>query len=416
MCQDGSPQMMEVTLAAADDREAMLSVAARSADQSAPEASGQERALTSAQTETDGVSHERRHRLAETARRLFFGRRPAVRGWLVGINFLAIAVVGWIDYATRPEISFAVFYIPLIALAAWYGGRASGIIAAFLGALAWCCADFFSTAGRPSHLPIHFWNATTRFLIYALVTVLLDLIRARRDQLAGAVQEKTALLKQEIVARARVEREVIDICAREQRRIAYDLHDNLGQRLVGIALRAKLLAEKLRPVRPREAKEISEIVRLTNEAAKQNRLTACNLDGPDGVGDLKTALQRLAADLRRNCRAKCRVKTDSRSLPVSTPVAVQLYRIAQEAVHNAVEHGDAKEVQIDLASDDKEIVLRVHDNGGGFRARAAAKGLGLRIMQYRVHCIGGSCEVQSTRATGTTVTCRVPSPFGSGVN
>jgi signal transduction histidine kinase len=242
------------------------------------------------------------------------------------------------------------------------------------------------------------------------------LIRARRDQLAGAVKEKTALLKQEIVERARVEREVIDICAREQRRIAYDLHDNLGQQLVGIALRAKLLAEKLRPVRPGEAKEISEIVRLTNEAAKQNRLTARNLDGPDGVGDLKTALQRLAADLRRNCRVNSRVKTDSRSLPVSTPVAVQLYRIAQEAVHNAVEHGDAKEVQIDLASDDKEIVLRVHDNGRGFRARAAAKGLGLRIMRYRAHCIGGSCEVQSTRATGTTVTCRVPSPSGSGVN
>ena len=335
--------------------------------------------------------------------------------WLALLSVLCIPLVGIADYLTSPEISVALFYILPVATAAWFGSRTLGLIAAFASAATWFTAGIPEGA-QLSHPLIHCWNATSRLLVCSLLAFLFSAVRKQRDELELVVQQKTARLEQEIAERARVEREVIDICAREQRRIAYDLHDNLGQHLVGIAFRAKLLEEKLRLVWPGEAKEISEIVRLANEATKQTRLTARNLDGADGVGDLKTALQRLAADVRHNCHVNGRVRTDSRSLPVSTPVAVQLYRIAQEAVHNAVEHGDAKEVRIDLASDNKEIVLSVRDNGHGFDATAAPEGMGLRIMRYRAQCIGGSCEVQSTCAGGTTITCRVLLPSDSGVN
>ncbi len=228
----------------------------------------------------------------------------------------------------------------------------------------------------------------------------------QRDELEQLRQQRTALLEKEVADRARLEREVIDICAREQRRIAYDLHDGVGQQLVGIALCAKLLEEQLRGERPSEANKAGMIVKLVNDAARQARLTARNLEGADGVGDLKTALQSLAISISRNCSVKATITADGSSLPISPPVAAQLYRIAQEAVHNAVEHGAAREVQINLAFNHETMVLTIRDNGKGFPSNANGKGMGLRIMRYRAQCIGGSCDVQSS-SEGTVVRCRV---------
>ena len=229
----------------------------------------------------------------------------------------------------------------------------------------------------------------------------------QRDELEQLRQQKTALLEREVAERARLEREVIDICAREQRRIAYDLHDSVGQQLVGIALCAKLLEEQLRVERPSEADKAGMIVKLVNDAARQARLTARTLEGADGVGDLKTALQSLAISMSRNGSVKATVTAEGSSLPISPPVAAQLYRIAQEAVHNAVEHGAAREVQINLAFNHEVMMLTIRDNGKGFGSNANGNGMGLRIMRYRAQCIGGSCDVQSS-SEGTVVRCRVP--------
>jgi PAS domain S-box-containing protein len=232
--------------------------------------------------------------------------------------------------------------------------------------------------------------------------------RQQRAELEQLRQQKTALLEKEVVERARLEREVIESCGREQRRIAYDLHDGVGQQLVGIALSAKLLEQELRAERPAQAKKASAIVRLANETARHTRLTARSLEGADGVGDLKVALEALAANIRKNCRVAANVKADASSFPVSAPAAAQLYRIVQEALHNAVEHGRARKVEIDVAIDRDDMVLTVRDDGKGFDGSNGSDGMGLRIMRYRAQCIGGSCEVQSNRAQGTTVTCRVP--------
>jgi signal transduction histidine kinase len=123
---------------------------------------------------------------------------------------------------------------------------------------------------------------------------------------------------------------------------------------------------------------------------------------------LKVALEALAANIRKNCRVAANVKADASSFPVSAPAAAQLYRIVQEALHNAVEHGRARKVEIDVAIDRDDMVLTVRDDGKGFDGSNGSDGMGLRIMRYRAQCIGGSCEVQSNRAQGTTVTCRVP--------
>jgi PAS domain S-box-containing protein len=233
------------------------------------------------------------------------------------------------------------------------------------------------------------------------------LAQQQRDELEQLRQQRTASLEKEVAERARLEREVIDVCAHEQRRIAYDLHDNVGQQLVGIALCAKLLEEQLRGKRHSEADKAGMIVKLVNDAARQARLTARSLEGADGVGDLKTALQSLAISVSRDCSVKATVMAEGSSLPISPPVAAQLYRIVQEAVHNAVEHGAAREVQINLAFNHEVLVLTIRDNGKGFDSNANGNGMGLRIMRYRAQCVGGSCDVQSS-SEGTVVSCHVP--------
>jgi signal transduction histidine kinase len=126
------------------------------------------------------------------------------------------------------------------------------------------------------------------------------------------------------------------------------------------------------------------------------------------MGDLKTALESLAISISQNCRVKSMVKANAASLPISAPVTAQVYRIAQEAVHNAIEHGAAREVLLQLTVGNGDMLLTVQDDGQGFEANTNGHGMGLRIMRYRAQCIGGSCEVHSVPTQGTTVYCRVP--------
>jgi len=163
----------------------------------------------------------------------------------------------------------------------------------------------------------------------------------------------------------------------------------------------------LRSERHSEADKAGILVKLANDAARQTRLTARTLEGADGVGDLKTALQSLATSVSRDCSVQATVMAEGSSFPISPPVAAQLYRIAQEAVHNAVEHGAAREVQIHFTFNREVLVLTIRDDGKGFDSNANDNGMGLRIMRYRAQCIGGSCDVQSS-GEGTVVTCRVP--------
>jgi PAS domain S-box-containing protein len=242
------------------------------------------------------------------------------------------------------------------------------------------------------------------------------LAQQQRSELDRLRQQKNAFLEREVAERARLEREVIESCAREQRRVAYDLHDGVGQQLVGIALSAKLLEEQLLLERPADAEKASAIVRLANDAARLTRLTARTLEGADGVSDLKMALESLALNISQNCHVKSTVIVNGASLPISAPAAAQLYRIAQEAVRNAVEHGAAREVVIQLTFGEHEMVLTVQDDGKGFNSKTNGHGMGLRIMRYRAQCIGGSCEVQPGPTQGTLVHCRAPLELQASVS
>ena len=287
-------------------------------------------------------------------------------------------------------------------MAGWFGGRVFCCFAGIETAIVWFAAD----EARMAHFPdpaIHYWSILVRLLIYTVIAVLFALLRERRDELELALQRKTARLQQETAERTRTEREILQISNREQQRLAYDLHDGLGQQFAAVALRAELLQEKLNEAEA--SQEAAAIVGLIREGARQTRMTAHTLDTSE-IGDLGIALQKLAASVKR-IKVHYWNGLDA-SLYVSAAVAVQVYRIAQEAVHNAVEHGAATEVQIDLSSEALHVMLRIRDDGRGFDSTRGSNGMGLRIMQYRAHRAGGWCSVASQPGRGTTVTCRVP--------
>jgi signal transduction histidine kinase len=122
-----------------------------------------------------------------------------------------------------------------------------------------------------------------------------------------------------------------------------------------------------------------------------------------GVSGLPSALRELCSRLSYDVRCRCDCP---RSLRIDENTAVNLYRIAQEAVTNSMKHAKASEITISLARTKGAIVLTVSDDGQ--RKRRRGHGLGTLIMQYRAHAIDGTLQVESTQSRGTTVTCRIP--------
>ena len=213
----------------------------------------------------------------------------------------------------------------------------------------------------------------------------------------------------DITRRVELEREIVAISEREQRRLGQDLHDDLCQQLAGIEFLSQGLASDLAPLSPARARQAKEIARLVQRAVSQARELAHGLVPVqlDAEG-LTAALRELAAGTRkvfgRDCRFRC-------ERPVRVPdhtVAIHLYRIAQEAVSNALKHGQPRHIELSLTAAGRAITLAVKDDGTGISRRPPnPKGTGLRIMRYRAEVIGGALTVQSDPRSGTSVVCTV---------
>ncbi len=230
------------------------------------------------------------------------------------------------------------------------------------------------------------------------------LVRTMRYALARA---------RDLAERRRLEREILEIRVREQRRIAHDLHDGLGQQLAGIALLGRALASKLARRGVPEVEEAERLAELIHQTIVESKDLARGLDPvTDDEGGLGAALDDLARSSERMFGVSCEVRTD-RTVSIDREVATHLYRIAQEAISNAVRHGEAKRVVVELALGEARLVLSVEDDGNGFPAKPDAReggsrGLGLRIMEHRARTIGGSLAVdRSAPAGGVLVTCSV---------
>ncbi len=216
---------------------------------------------------------------------------------------------------------------------------------------------------------------------------------------------------QDATARRQLEREVLEASNREQQRIGNDLHDGLGQELTGIALLLRGLENRAERHAPGLSSAIEEIALLVNDAIFTARALARGLSPVTfDRGGLALALEELARRLSAMFRINVRCEADdSLERGLESVNALHLYRIAQEAVTNAAQHGAAGEVTIELRHDGERGLLRITDNGHGFnQALHQSKGLGLRIMHYRAQMMAGSLRIESGRSRGTMISCWFP--------
>jgi PAS domain S-box-containing protein len=216
------------------------------------------------------------------------------------------------------------------------------------------------------------------------------------DALAAAIERRV------------LEEELLKASSREQQRIGQDLHDSLCQQLAGIEFQNLVLVQQLSktPEAQAEAARIGELIR---NATKQARALARGLSPVEIESNgLMAALNNLAINATNLFRVHCSFECPQPVLLENRTSATHLYRIAQEAIGNAVKHGQAKTVVIVLKRVDGELILTVKDDGVGFSQDGRAiEGMGLRIMEYRADMIGAMLRIDSLKDEGTTVACRL---------
>jgi len=235
-----------------------------------------------------------------------------------------------------------------------------------------------------------------------------ELVEIRTEELTQINKQ----LVQEIEARKRLEKEILDISERERRKIGQELHDSLGQQLTGVAFMTKVLEQELAKKSLSEAANMTKIAELVSQATKQARGLSKGLHPVDlERGTLMSALQELASGTETLFGTNCTFRYDKRVQVNNQEVAVHLYRITQEAITNAIKHGRAKNIRIDLTYDRHQSLLTVRSDGIDFpkEFEASRTGMGLQLMDHRVDIIGGSLDIRKGPEGGTIVTCTFPS-------
>ncbi|MBX7148347.1 PAS domain S-box protein [bacterium] len=203
-----------------------------------------------------------------------------------------------------------------------------------------------------------------------------------------------------------LEKEILEISDRVQERIGRDLHDGLGQNLTGIALMCKGLSQILQGEGNPQSKTAAEIAQLVNESIAQCRSLSRGLYPVElKENGLLPALEELVFRCQNYYGISCKLLVDSSIVIPATDFALHLYRIIQEAINNAIRHGEAQHISITLGKKDQLIRLEIQDDGKGFCSEGAGDGMGLNIMRYRASVIGAELSFHSLKNEGTSVIC-----------
>ena len=235
-------------------------------------------------------------------------------------------------------------------------------------------------------------------------------VSASFSQVAGGVC--IAFLR-DMSERKRLEQEVIEVSSIEQERIGREIHDGIGQQLTGLSLLAKSIQLRLEDHGlAAEAASVAELRDHLKSTLQHTRLLARGLSPVDiDPATLANALSKLAERVSQTSGIDCRY-IGSPEVQVEDKVfALHLYRVAQEAVQNAIKHGSPQSIEIDLQHKPSLLSLSVRDDGIGIQpGEERGNGLGLHIMQYRARIMRGSCVVRPADGKGTLVVCELPLP------
>ena len=230
-------------------------------------------------------------------------------------------------------------------------------------------------------------------------------VRDADDQIVGVEG-----ITRDITTRKNLEKQLSESIAEQQQKIGQQLHDELGQQLLGLGLMAKGLQKALETRRLPEARTAGDLVAAMGHAQDCVRAVLKGIRPVEvDSGGLMAALADLAAGTEQLSGVPCKFECE-RAIPVEdNHTATQLYHIAQEAVRNAVRHGEASQITLGLACADSHLRLWVRDNGKGIAGDPdQLTGMGLRIMRHRAGVVHAGLTIESAEGRGTLVVCTLP--------
>ncbi|MBL9133250.1 MAG: sensor histidine kinase [Verrucomicrobiaceae bacterium] len=312
--------------------------------------------------------------------------------------------VGWVDDVTGWEVSLFVFYALPIVLAVWWSGVVPGIATSLFSGIVWWVANM--DVHPYETLLGYIWALVNRECYFGVVVFAVNAVRHRQEEDSARIR----MLEE----RRQLEQDIVRVSEHEQQRIGQDLHDGLCQQLAAIGLAVRALADDLQVQKLAAAGDASLIGDSIQQAVLEARSMARGIFPVhvDRTG-LSPALQDLAATTSRLTGVTITVR-ELADVQIDHPdTAMHLYRIAQEAVANAVRHGGAQNITINLLISGSSLELRVNDDGRGMpphstTTRTTQGGMGLRTMRYRAEMLGARLDILPRNGGGTCVSCRLP--------
>lgn len=210
---------------------------------------------------------------------------------------------------------------------------------------------------------------------------------------------------EDVTEKKTLEKEILLISEKERQKIGQDLHDDLGPHLIGIEVMSELLKKKLQEDIIPSTSEVEKIRSLIEQAIVKTRRLSRGLC-PVFLADhgLESLLQEMASNIKEVYGIDCTFTYAQSILVDDITACTHIYSIVHEAVYNAIKHGHADRVGIDLSYRDGLVTLTIRDNGMGFSLDENPQGMGLKIMRFRAAMIGAELRIMSSVRGGTTVT------------
>lgn len=209
----------------------------------------------------------------------------------------------------------------------------------------------------------------------------------------------------------RLEEKILDIGEKERQKIGQDLHDDLCPHLIGIEVLTKVLQKKMEKKNYAEIPDAENIRKLIQDAIGKTRGMARGLCPVHMVKHgFESSVEELAKNTQNVFGILCEFRHRHTVFFRKSSDATHLFYITQEAVYNAIKHGKASRISIELSRNGPSVLLQIRDDGIGISGRGQNRGMGLRIMQFRAQKIGASLDIRKNTKGGTTVSLSFKSP------
>jgi signal transduction histidine kinase len=318
-----------------------------------------------------------------------------------------LALVASVDLLTTWQFSMFIFYCLPVYVVAVYFPRRTALAFVVL-------ASLFSTVAAYDSIPVrglggYVWNAINRLggLLFASACGIS--FRNFRDEMQRRYE---ALQRTQ-----ELEREIVRVGELEQQRIGQDLHDGVCQTLAALDCAAQCLKLDLENDRSPRIGLATEIQRQLSAATLEARNMARNMARgifPVSISadSLSNALQDLSTTMNRLFSGLIAFECDEEIVVHDAEEAMHLYRIAQEALSNAMRHANATRIDVRLQQDEHHLTISVADDGCGSAIQSLKRpnGMGWHTMRYRANLLGAELSLRTEPGRGTEVRCTLPIP------